>query len=33
MENHMGLTINEMAEDMADDGQMGRYAPGGNGCH
>ena len=33
MENHMGLTVDEMAEDMADDGQMGRYAPGGNGCH
>lgn len=33
MENHMGLTVDEMAEDMAGDGQMGRYAPGGNGCH
>lgn len=33
MENHMGLTVDEMAEDMADDGQMRGYAPGGYGCH
>ncbi|ELZ68901.1 hypothetical protein C457_10836 [Haloferax prahovense DSM 18310] len=27
MESHMGVTIEEMGEDMADDGRMGGYGP------
>ncbi|MFC7130503.1 hypothetical protein [Haloferax chudinovii] len=27
MESHMGVTVDEMGQDMADDGRMGGYGP------